>query len=324
MLKEAFRRVAFEFQSEQQQQFAGNELAAFIRSDLPKIAAEVLPADNDDLLITGSPGQGNWASVPWLGFFDPLVTRSAMAGYYVVYLFSADMKHLHLSLNQGTTAIYHEFGPKFGRDVLRDRAELMRNRMSEQLKRFPSHEILLCSDSSLALGYEAGHAFGCSYDFSQMPPEEELIDDLAHLLKAYRALTFRGGVLPSDVILETGGAKEIEEARRYQVARRLERNRNVRREVLRVTKPICEACGLDPSVHYGLAGKLAPEKMPVDVHHLMPISEITESEQLKYRIPEDFAVLCPSCHRVAHLMDEPGDIDALRKTVRFKHLTELF
>lgn len=324
MLREALWRVATEFQTEQGKPFKGNDLAAFIRQDLPKIAASELPADNDDLIVTGSPGQGTWASVPWLGFFDPLVTKSAMTGHYVVYLFNADMTRLHLSLNQGTTAVYHEFGPRFGRDVLRDRAALIRNRMSDLSTRFASHEIALGSDVSLALGYEAGHAFGCSYEIEALPAEPDLLDDLASLLRAYRALTFRGGVLPSDVVLQTAGTKEIEEARRYQVARRLERNRKVRREVLRVSKPVCEACGLDPALHYGLSGKVVPERLPVDVHHLIPMSEIKETEQLRYRIPEDFAVLCPSCHRVVHLMDDPGDIPALREMVRFKHLTELF
>jgi hypothetical protein len=324
MLRNALQRVASDFQEASDTQFSANPLAAFIRRDLPKQASEALKSDFDDLMITGSPGQGNWASVPWLGFFDPLVTKSAMVGHYVVYLFSADMKELHLSLNQGTTAVYHEFGVRFGREMLRDRAELIRNRLNDLSKRFPKKEISLASEASLALGYEAGHAFGCSYDAKALPSEEILLDDLVSILRAYRTLTFRGGVLPSDALLVTAGTKELEEARRYQVAKRLERNRKVRSEVLKRRKPVCEACGLDPALHYGLAEKVKPENMPVDVHHLVPISEIKEAEQLRYRIPEDFAVLCPSCHRVAHVLEDPGDIAALRKIVRFKHITELF
>ena len=37
------------------------------------------------LLVEGSPGQGNWAAVPWISVFDPAITTSATRGYYVVY-----------------------------------------------------------------------------------------------------------------------------------------------------------------------------------------------------------------------------------------------
>jgi 5-methylcytosine-specific restriction protein A len=81
------------------------------------------------LVDEGSPGQGNWAAVPWISVFDPAITTSATRGYYVVYLFHANEPVVHLSLNQGTTAVREEFAGKT-REVLADRAEFMRKRVA--------------------------------------------------------------------------------------------------------------------------------------------------------------------------------------------------
>lgn len=323
MLRTSFERIAAEFLDAKLQKFSGNQLAEFIRRDLPLHAASALPGDFDDLLLVGSAGQGQWAHVPWLSLFDPLVTRSAMTGYYVVYLFDAEMERLYLSLNQGTTAVYHEFGPRMGRQVLRDRAELMRMRVADGAGSFTAEPINLASDGSLALGYEAGHALGTSYRLAQLPSEDEMQADAVLMLKLYRTLTFRGGITPADTLLETAGTKEIEEARRYTASVRVERNPRVRKEVLKHKQPVCEACGLDPAAHYGLASRLPPERMPVDVHHLTPLSSLQEGERVKYRVPDDFAVLCPTCHRVVHLLDDPTDLEALRKCLKFGRIAEI-
>jgi hypothetical protein len=68
--------------------------------------------------------------VPWISVFDPAITTSATRGYYVVYLFHAHEPIVHLSLNQGTTAVREEFGAR-AREILKDRADLMRKRVTE-------------------------------------------------------------------------------------------------------------------------------------------------------------------------------------------------
>lgn len=298
-----------------QEPFASNRVADHIRTEVPAALRRQMPADYNDLIIKGSAGQGIWAAVPWIAFFDPLETTSATHGLYVVYLFSADMKRLYLSLNQGTTAVYHEFGPRYGRQVLRARADLMFSRVKEHSKLGMSREIDLASDGSLALGYEAGHAIGYVYDLSALPSDIILASNLDQVLKLYRHLLFRGGVTPSDTLLETGGVKDIEEAHRYQMVRRLERNPKVRKQVLAHKDAECEGCGLSPLKDYALPRA----NLPLDVHHLMPLSDLKEGERLTFKVPEDFAVLCPTCHRVIHQMKDPGDIEALRQAVRFKH-----
>jgi 5-methylcytosine-specific restriction protein A len=89
------------------------------------------------LIVPGSPGHGNRAAVPWISIFDPAITTGATRG--VVYLFHAEQR-LCTSLNQGTTAVREEFGAK-ARDVLADRAELMRKRVADFQLNLPTIKI---------------------------------------------------------------------------------------------------------------------------------------------------------------------------------------
>src|SRR5205085_6626418 len=109
------------------------------------------------LLVEGSAGAGNWAAVPWISIFDPAITTSATRGYYVVYLFHVDKPMVHLSLNQGTTAVREEFGAR-AREILQDRAELMRKRVAEFGDALPDNKIDLGSSARLPGDYAAGHA----------------------------------------------------------------------------------------------------------------------------------------------------------------------
>src|SRR5439155_332406 len=80
----------------------------FIRGESARELQAALGQRKDGLICEGGAGVGNFATVPWLAIFDPIVTDSATRGYYVVYLFSADGEIVHLSLNQGTTAVREE------------------------------------------------------------------------------------------------------------------------------------------------------------------------------------------------------------------------
>ena len=88
------------------------------------------------LLVEGSPGQGNWAQVPWAAIFEPGITTSATRGFYPVYLFDIGGGSVHLSLNQGTTTVRQEFG-RLTQQVLADRAALMRKRVQDYLPQLP-------------------------------------------------------------------------------------------------------------------------------------------------------------------------------------------
>jgi 5-methylcytosine-specific restriction enzyme A len=83
-LRGTLEAVLREYDSAKLTTFVGHPLAAFIRKeaviDLERAAGSAAVG----LLFAGSAGEENWADVPWLAAFDPVVTDTATRGYYVV------------------------------------------------------------------------------------------------------------------------------------------------------------------------------------------------------------------------------------------------
>ena len=65
------------------------------------------------------------------------------------------------------------------------------------------------------------------------------------------------------------------------------------RERRRAGTLYCDECGFDPSTVSGIDGIL-PRSL-LDVHHLHPLDE-----GARYTTTADFALLCPTCHRIEH------------------------
>jgi len=72
---------------------------------------------------------GNWSQLPWIGIFDPNVTKGAQSGYYIVYLFREDMQGVYLSINQGVTDLRNKYGDKKAIEILRDNVKEFRNKI---------------------------------------------------------------------------------------------------------------------------------------------------------------------------------------------------
>src|SRR6056297_2626321 len=214
MLADQLTRLATEYTYERAKPFTGSKFADFVRHDIAIEAKKILTFWPFDLKVKASVGQGVWASVPWLAFFDPLITETATKGFYVVYLINPDAQTITLSMNQGTTAIYNDFGQSRGRDVLKRRARDMADRVPEYAKYFSEATIDLGSLAGLPAGYEAGHAFGKVYNAGELQ-DRELGEDLHQMLLAYEALVNRGGTTPSELMQEEANGEDIEETRRY-------------------------------------------------------------------------------------------------------------
>ena len=105
MLAEDLVKICNEIKKAKSENFSAHPLAGFIRTNAVKSLKNSLKQIGKDFICKGSAGQGNWAEVPWLAVFDPLITSTATKGYYVVYLFHSTDPVVHLSLNQGTTAV---------------------------------------------------------------------------------------------------------------------------------------------------------------------------------------------------------------------------
>lgn len=171
MLRDTLLRIIDTISVARTEPFANHELARFLRSEAAEEIRAALGELAPGMLCEGSPGAGRWADVPWLAVFDPAVTISATEGYYAVYLFAYDRPEVHLSLNQGTTAVRREFGARTP-DIPRDRARLIRARIPEYLKLMDVYDLTLGSVARLPLDYESGHAIGRAYALTALPSDE--------------------------------------------------------------------------------------------------------------------------------------------------------
>lgn len=129
-LRESLLHVLNSYAEAKGRAFAASPVAQFIRRDFADaIENHAKDAPLGELFtVEGSPGQGNWATIPWGAVFHRLVTESAQEGYYVVYLFKSDLSGVFLSLNQGVTTIQRQYKAN-ANEALRVRAEDFRARL---------------------------------------------------------------------------------------------------------------------------------------------------------------------------------------------------
>ena len=290
------------------EEYVGHELAATIRAVFPAVLLNALGPDRGALTAKASAGLDRWTKAPWAAVFEPMITVGAQQGYYPVYLFDLSRRKIYLSLNQGATAIRTHFGRNAG-EVLEERAQLMRRRLPEFLGALPLADIERL-DGQFGKEYARGHALGVCYDFGVLPDETVLVQDLRTIVRAYRALIFRGGLdfnADEPAAAQEDEPLDVEERKRYRQHRRIERNNRSSSLAKAHHGYDCQACDLNFVDRYGPLGQEF-----IEAHHLLPLADLDEGAVVDYCIATDFAVLCSNCHRMAHRLDDPGDIEALR------------
>jgi hypothetical protein len=138
----------------------------------------------------------NIPEIPWISILNPELTTTTKAGLYIVYLYSADLKSLYLSMNQGYTrhkdvATASGFKGKNAieralkslKSETKDLARELKNNEPINLKTINS--IDLKSIGELPQGYESGHITGFKYSLNNMPDENQLITDLDIMFTIY-------------------------------------------------------------------------------------------------------------------------------------------
>jgi 5-methylcytosine-specific restriction protein A len=142
--------------------------------------------------------------------------------------------------------------------------------------------------------------------------------DLQNVVRAYRALTFRGGI-EGDVEPQAEIEDEFKipaqatvvETRTYAFHRKIERNRTAAKQAKKFHGTVCQACDLDFEKRYGAIGKGF-----IEAHHLKPIATLEEGVAVTYDVAADFAVLCANCHRMIHRSDDSSDLNKFREMVQ--------
>lgn len=197
MLREALERILNDWPKATTQQFTGHPLANFIRKDFPDIVSKIIGNNYADFYVTGSPGAGNWANVPWLSILNPKITSGTQDGIYPVYLFCADGSGVYLSLNQGTTKPKE----KLGSVKADERAIKIRNEIYARLletNTWGVKSISLRSNTSLGKSYELPNIVARLYKKNSLPPENELIADLLWMMEKNREIV----AIWNDILVE--------------------------------------------------------------------------------------------------------------------------
>jgi 5-methylcytosine-specific restriction enzyme B len=143
---------------------------------LGKIGRQHLHLSQDRYVVKGSTGQGVWTDVHWIAIMNKTITTSTQRGYYIVYLFSDDMKKVHLTLAQGVTKTPKE-------EMLRINEEIRQIiPLNENVKK---DDELNLGESKKAKEYKPSVAAYISYSIERMPSDEQLQRDLQQMIQYY-------------------------------------------------------------------------------------------------------------------------------------------
>lgn len=185
-IKANFLRIMNEYLPAKREGFGGHPLGTFVRNDIPKDLLNLSFVNPEKYVVTGSVGQGNWASVPWIAIMNRNITVSTQRGYYIVYLFSEDMKRVYLTLAQGVT----ETSKK---EMLRIKEEIRESiTASEKVRKDDDIEL---GNSTKARQYAMSTAAYIPYESDSMPDEAVLVDDLEEMVQIYEDyIAFKEGV----------------------------------------------------------------------------------------------------------------------------------
>ena len=89
----------------------------------------------------------------------------------------------------------------------------------------------------------------------------------------------------------------------------IRRNPEARKKCIEILGCKCAACELVMSDKYGpLAGGV------IEVHHLIPIHLFDEAHQIDPLV--DLIPLCPNCHTMIHKLEDPSDIEGLKRLIQ--------
>lgn len=137
--------------------------------------------------INVSVGQGNWASVPWIALMNSKVTQSTQEGIYVAFLIAKDLKHVFLTLNQGTTKLIRELGQTGAQARMTSVAQSAREHIGDLLggSYHLDSDFNLEATGWLARNYEVGTIAHTDLDVNNLPSDREIDSLLERVLSAY-------------------------------------------------------------------------------------------------------------------------------------------
>ncbi len=182
-LRALLEKILNTYLQEKNKPLKGNSLAKCLRSGLKNVVSDDLISGS--LITKGSPGQGSWATVPWIGLFDTTISVSAAKGFDIVYLFSPDMKYVYLSLNQGWTFFKKTYGKNAENNISKV-SKYWQNTLANRTDHMTVAPIDLTSSllkkNDMVSGYELSNILSIRYDKDNLPSNAQLLTDLKDML----------------------------------------------------------------------------------------------------------------------------------------------
>ncbi|MBB1275818.1 MrcB family domain-containing protein [Pseudoalteromonas sp. SR43-3] len=178
-----------------------NKAYKLIHDTLPK-SLRPLNEGKKHLLVASSGGQGNITAGPWFATFDERITTRAEEGYYLVFLFSIDMKKIVLELGFATGQFTKFYGVnKNTYKIMRDAALMMQEATTSICNDFPHQEFITklnrepsdlstlppTSKHKLQKGYEQASIYSLSYDIDKLEGSS-LLEDYGLFLELYQRI----------------------------------------------------------------------------------------------------------------------------------------
>lgn len=334
-LKEAFELAAkkYPLTDEERKHFAGSEVGKIINKQLPVLIEQKANIDLNNYLITGSVGKGQFAEIPWISVFRRSITESATKGIYIVYLFTADLKGVYLSLNQGFTYFKDKYGTRVGRQEIKKVAHYLRHHCKTIPQDLSLKEIELKAEKMLGKGYIPGHITGKYYEIDHLPSSEVLANDLRNLMTVYEeviglingrkveefydyVLAVEDDLLLADEAYNEGveesvaeyiadhqlteiaynpAPQEKKEVVKNNANRKVyPRDKNVASNALILANFECE---VNPN-HASFTSKTTHRKY-MESHHLIPL-EYHEQFEYSLDVEANVVSLCSHCHNCMH------------------------
>ncbi|HEY9256684.1 MrcB family domain-containing protein [Chitinophaga sp.] len=286
-----------------------------LEKELPAKFKEVSSL-SDHYLFEGSIGKGNMAEVPHLCIFDTAITTSAQTGYYIVYLFEANMSRIYLTLEQAWTQYESKYGRINAKTEIAINTDKIRN-IIRSADGFSFKRPVLNATRTLAKGYELGAICSKVYDARNLPTETELIDDLRNLVGVYKELK---GLVGTNILeIDTRSKEEIFQDeiqnivaetppigpipkgyKRVNTGESWKRNGGIAAQALANAGHKCEY-----QSHHETFISVRSGNHFVEAHHLIPM-QFQDNFKYSLDVPENIIALCPNCHRAIHYAN--GDV----------------
>lgn len=320
--------VGKNFTAERLKPFADNPLAVTIRREWPQAFYRACPEFENVLRVKASAGAGQWNAAPFMAFLDPKITSSPQSGYYPVILYERGFESFCLVMAQGADLLKSTYRTKVALSILKSRAPQLRAAAPAwETKGFVTGPFQTYSRGNAALGRDADDpwavsvAFGKRYRLDNPPSLDRFVQDLRAMLELYQSIVKVIGTkfIEEDQIAEqlalSGELPKVDASgidgalriNNHKENERRSRNSKLIKDVKAALGSTCQGCGITLSSAYGTIGADF-----IEAHHLTPLS-LAPKEGV-HLTENDFAVLCPTCHRMIHRLGCP-EIKILQQTV---------